>query len=81
MDKMTSRAIDYISDNPDLCKSIAEGTVVFRQNNPDAGLDKVASYMYEAFMKATEDGGESPYSKANLMNVVLAIAEVSGFEF
>ena len=81
MDKITSKAIDYIADHPELCKALAEDTDRYRQEDADAGIDKVATYMYEAFMKATVEGDESPFAKANLMNVVLAIAESSGYEF
>lgn len=81
MDKITSRAIDYIADHPDLCKALAEDTARYRQENADASLDKIATFMYESFLKATVDGNESLFVKANLMNVVLAIAESSGYEF
>ena len=81
MDKVTSRAIDFLSDNPDVCRQLANSADEFRKADPGRGLDDVAVFMFESFVKATEVDGESPYAKASIMNVILAIAEVSGFEF
>lgn len=81
MDKVTSRAIDFLSDNPDVCRQIADDAESFRIQNKDCGLDDVAMHMYDAFIEITKENGVSLYEKSNVMNVILAIAESSGFKF
>ena len=53
MDKVTSRAIDFLSDNPDVCRQLADSADEFRKADPGKGLDDVAVFMFESFVKAT----------------------------